>query len=275
MTAQQSPKDNPANILVFDSGVGGLSLVSHIRQALPGAVLTYLADTEKFPYGQLDENELVDRVCHLINKLCETQQPDVVVVGCNTASTLVLPKLRELLTVPVVGVVPAIKPAAQLSSSKVIGLLATQGTIQREYTDELIADFAHHCEVVRVGSNELVNAVEKKLAGETVDDQVYHDIAKAFSENPLASEIDTIVLACTHFPHAVEELQLALPAIRHWIDSGEAIARRVVSLLNGHPRFNSKTGGNMAYFTRLDGNNNGVERCLEQFGFNRVEEWNG
>ena len=129
-----------ANILVFDSGVGGLSIVEHIQQLLPASRLCYLADNKHFPYGLLDAPALIARVSDLISAAVQHQQADIVVIACNTASTLVLPELRRILDIPVVGVVPAIKPAAKLSLNKVIGLLATPGTIQRDYTDDLIGD---------------------------------------------------------------------------------------------------------------------------------------
>jgi glutamate racemase len=256
-----------ANILVFDSGVGGLTLVPHIRHRLPEIHITYLADNALFPYGILEAGQLTDRVVYLIDKLCRKQPIDLVVVGCNSASTLVLPALREKLSIPVVGVVPAIKPAATHSQSKVIGLLATPGTIQREYTDELIAEFAEHCQVIRVGSNALVEAVERQLYGEQVDPEIYQQLADEFAGHAKGDQLDTVVLACTHFPHAVEQLQTSMPHITHWVDSGEAIARRVEHLLTALPHASKKNKEqSKAYFTATK-NLLKLKPALQQFGF--------
>ncbi|WP_101756982.1 glutamate racemase [Oceanicoccus sp. KOV_DT_Chl] len=218
------------HILVFDSGVGGLSIIGHLRQQLPQASICYLADNAMHPYGLLDESVLINRVLEVVAKAIAQQQPDIVVIACNSASTLVLPHLRAQFSMPIVGVVPAIKPAALHSESKVIGLLATPGTIARDYTDELINDFAIDCDVIRLGTNKLVQLVEQKLAGEKIALAAYQQVLEPFAQHPLWPQADTVVLACTHFPLVKNELATALPHIKYWIDSGEAIARRVLQL---------------------------------------------
>jgi glutamate racemase len=264
------------NILIFDSGVGGLSLVGHIRNKLPRVNITYLADNAQFPYGLLNEDELINRATKLICQLCDQQQPDLVVVGCNSASTLVLPHLRKRLSIPVVGVVPAIKPAAQHSQTKVIGLLATPGTIQRDYTDELINEFAEGCDVIRVGSSSLVETIENTLRGIHSDDSVYRKIANDFIQHPKSSQLDTVVLACTHFPHALEELKQALPSVKSWIDSGEAIARRVEDLLVGDTAKKHNTAqphSNIAYFTSPAVVSSAQQQSFNSFGFTHIQHW--
>jgi len=266
---------SPYHILVFDSGVGGLSLVGHIRSQLAQVKITYLADNAGFPYGLLSENELINRTKKLILSTCDQQQPDLVVIGCNSASTLVLPHLRQQLAIPVVGVVPAIKPAAMKSQSKVIGLLATPGTIQRDYTNELIKDFANDCEIVRVGSNELVEAIEKRLNGVEYDRKLFTRITQQFAEQLNGTLMDTVVLACTHFPHAKEELQTAMPFVKHWVDSGTAIAQRVTNLLTEQEHHNdndnSTTNCNdFAYFTAAEALSPSFKENLKKFGFHDV-----
>ncbi len=275
MNAHTTTLQQPAgNILVFDSGVGGLSLVEHIRHSLPAAAITYLADNALFPYGLLQESTLIERACQLIGDLCRQQQHDLVVVGCNSASTLILPHLRQQLSIPVVGVVPAIKPAAQLSHSKVIGLLATPGTVQREYTDEMIAEFAPHCTVIRVGSSPLVHAVEQQLSGNSVDAKLYQGIAEAFLQHPASAQLDTVVLACTHFPHARQALQQAMPQVNHWVDSGDAIARRVSHLLAQQPRRQQRQASpDTAYFTAPERLQRPLKDRLKQFGFQHTAAW--
>ena len=264
------------HILVFDSGVGGLTLVKHIRAQLPQAKVTYLADNACFPYGTLNEHKLVQRTVDLVVDVCYVKQPDLVVIGCNSASTLVLPSLRKQLAIPVVGVVPAVKPAATKSQTKVIGLLATPGTIQRDYTDGLIKDFANDCQIIRVGSNELVEAIEKKLSGVDYNDKLFDKITQQFSEQLNGTSMDTVVLACTHFPHAQKELQTAMPFVKHWVDSGQAIAQRITTLLaeqTHHGSNNTTNCNDFAYFTSSETLTSSFKENLKQFGFHNASPW--
>ncbi|MGH1441655.1 MAG: glutamate racemase [Cellvibrionaceae bacterium] len=216
-------------ILIFDSGVGGLSITESIRAQHPHCSITYASDNAAFPYGTKDESELVERVDTVLHTLQELSKADILVVACNTASTVALPKIRERFQLPIIGVVPAIKPAAKVSESKVIGLLATPGTVSREYTKELINKFAKDCTVIPLGSSELVKLAEEKLrcSTNTVSPsfmQRLHTILEPLTHHP---NMDTVVLACTHFPLLRNELTQILPSIKHWVDSGDAIARRV------------------------------------------------
>ena len=220
-------------MLIFDSGVGGLSILQEIRRKLPGCELVYACDNGAFPYGTKPEHVLVSRVEKVLKALLPRVEPDIVVIACNTASTVALPKIRAHFTRPVVGVVPAIKPAAAFSQSRVIGLLGTPGTVSRAYTQQLITEFAGDCRVVRVGSGELVQLAEDKLRGKDVSPEKIRDI---ISPIVMETELDTVVLACTHFPLLLPELIHAAPRPLHWIDSGEAIARRVQSLLDADHR---------------------------------------
>lgn len=219
------------HVLVFDSGVGGLSIVQHIREALPRVQLTYLADPEYFPYGTLNDEELQQRVLTLLSNVSEQLSPDIIVLACNSASTLALPHLRAHLSLPIVGVVPAIKPAAQCSQSKVIGLLATPATVNRRYTDDLIAEFAPECDVLRLGSSELVELVEKELWGQPQPAKAFEQALAPLLTDPRWHQLDTVVLACTHFPLVRDKLSAAAPSVTHWVDSGAAIARRVQHVL--------------------------------------------
>ena len=222
---------NPGPILVLDSGVGGLSVHAHIRLRLPGVPTIYLADSAGFPYGTKSEQEVLQRVVSLAEAVHQVYQPSLVVIACNTASTIVLPELRARLQVPIVGVVPAIKTAAAVSQTRQIGLLATPGTVAREYTGRLIEHFASDCEVVRVGSHALVHLAETYLQGVSPDINQLREILSPFFEP--GRSIDTIVLGCTHFPLLTSELAQAAPRPIQWVDSGDAIARRVASLLEG------------------------------------------
>jgi len=199
--------------------------------AHPGeAQLLYVSDNAAFPYGEKSAAEVIDRATTVIEKACRRLQPDIVVIACNTASTVVLPSLRARLTVPVVGVVPAIKTAAQMSKTKTFGLLATPGTVSRVYTAKLIAEYAAQHYVISVGSSELVEEAENYLYGQPLDTQILASIIDAFVTQKNADNIDTVVLGCTHFPLIKPQLQMLRPDW-HWIDSGAAIASRVFSLL--------------------------------------------
>jgi glutamate racemase len=230
---------NSPRILVFDSGVGGLSVLAEIHSRIPRARLIYACDNEAFPYGTMGEEALVTRVDTVLRALISRLDPDILVVACNTASTLALPRIRAHFAKPVVGVVPAIKPAAALSRTRVIGLLATPGTVNRAYTRQLIDDFAGDCTVVRVGSSELVDMAEAKVRGVAPDPDRLRAIVAPLFDNPAT---DTLVLACTHFPLLRQELETVAPRSVHWVDSGEAIARRVESLLSANVQLASRTG---------------------------------
>lgn len=214
-------------IAFFDSGVGGLSVLQEVLKELPMCEVVYVADSEKFPYGLLSEKELLERVNSLTSKVFENFKFDICVVACNTASTVVLPTLRANLSVPIVGVVPAIKPASNLSRSGTIGLLATPGTIRRTYTDKLIQDYAQDKQVIRIGSSKLVEIAERKLRDGIVDTDSIKQELTAFIQS---SQLDIVVLACTHFPLLEDELKNVLGPKIIIISSGPAIAKRVASL---------------------------------------------
>jgi len=220
--------------IVFDSGVGGLSVVAAMSAAGLPLQIDYLADSEWLPYGEKPDDALRQRIPALLAAAAEALKPDIVVLACNTASTLALAETRAALSMPVVGVVPAVKPAAEITRTGVIGLLATPATVRRPYTDKLIADHAAACVVVRAGAPDLVALAEETLAGAAPQP---HRVAAALSllaDQPHGDAIDTVVLACTHFPLLRNELEAAAPGWR-FIDSGEAVARRVASVLNLKP----------------------------------------
>lgn len=217
--------------LIFDSGVGGLSVVSEIRKALPSMALDYAADDEFRPYGEKSAAQLQRRLPPLLSVLTEMTRPDLVVMACNTASTTALAHIRAALNIPVVGVVPAIKPAAGATRTGTLAVLGTPGTVAREYVDELITDFANDKQVLLLGSLNLVDMAEEKLEGKTVSpDRIKTELSPLFSGQS-GADIDTVVLACTHFPLLRDELKSAVTQTVRWIDSGEAIARRVKSIV--------------------------------------------
>ena len=219
------------HIVALDSGVGGLSICQPFLQRWPRAHFSYVCDNGFFPYGTKDEAALRERIRTIVVEIIQPLAADLLVVACGTASTLALDLIRELISIPVIGVVPAIKPAALQTTTKVIGLLATPGTVNRSYTTRLIQQFAEGCEVVKVGSDTLVRLVEGKLRGLPIDMAVLRaEIAPLFVTRG-KRRTDAIVLGCTHFPLAQAELLDAAPWPVSWLEPADAILRRAESLL--------------------------------------------
>ncbi|MDE5440733.1 glutamate racemase [Bradyrhizobium sp. CSA207] len=228
---------NSPTILVFDSGLGGLTVLREVVAARPDAHYVYVADDAFFPYGHHSEDEIIARVVPLMGELIGTHDPDLVVIACNTASTLVLSHLRAVYSVPFVGTVPAIKPACAQSKSRRVSVLGTKGTVKREYTRALIRDFAQGCEVTLVGSPELASLAERALGGDTISDgAILAELSPCFVGDPAdaGARTDTVVLACTHYPLLLERLTRLAPWPVDWIDPAPAIARRVSDLLGPH-----------------------------------------
>ena len=221
-----------ATALIFDSGVGGFSVFKHIRQAVPGLETCYLMDNQLFPYGIQPDDLLIERIVSLCQRACANENIDIIVIACNTASTLALPALREVFDIPIVGVVPAIKTAAQHSKNRHIALLATPATIDRPYINQLIADHADDCKVERIGSSDLVVLAENYWFSGQLDTYALQNILQPWIEY---EGLDQIVLGCTHFPLLSDEISKLYPHVG-LIDSGQAIARRLCFILQqlGH-----------------------------------------
>lgn len=263
--------ENP-RVLIFDSGVGGLSIFHEIRKRLPAVNILYACDNHQFPYGDKSETALIERVVTVLNKLVNTYTIDLIVLACNSASTIALPALRERLKQPVVGVVPAIKPASQLSSTKVIGLLATEGTVDRQYTRTLIKDFAPDCQVLSLGSQRLVEIAELKLRKHAVDLKELKTILDALLKQPQANKLDTIVLGCTHFPLLADELKAVTEKNISWIDSGQAIAQRVDDLLRDRPSKEDSSSPSLdAVFTKACPQHQKIYPYLLDIGFQQID----
>jgi glutamate racemase len=234
-------------ILVFDSGLGGLTVYREIAAARAGADFIYVADDAAFPYGAIAEPALIDRVVPLMDELIAAHRPDLVVIACNTASTIVLSELRKKFSLPFVGTVPAIKPACANSVTRHVAVLGTEATVTREYTRALIRDYAGNCQVTLVGSKALASYAEAEVAGAPVSDEaLYAEIAPCFRDD--GARTDTIVLACTHYPLLIDRLRRLVPWPVAFIDPAPAIARRVGDLL-GPPPSPLRHGSSRAIFT--------------------------
>jgi len=234
-------------ILVFDSGLGGLTVYRDVAAARPHADFLYVADDAGFPYGAMAERALVERVVDLIGRLIDTHRPDLIVIACNTASTIALPDLRRRFAVPFVGTVPAIKPACASSVTKRVSVLGTEATVAREYTRALIRDYAKDCRVTLVGAKNLAAYAEAELSGAPASDAaIAEEIAPCFLDD--GRRTDTVVLACTHYPLLLARLERLAPWPVNFLDPAPAIARRVVELL-GPPSSPQQTGSSRAIFT--------------------------
>ncbi len=217
-------------ILLFDSGMGGLTVASAVAKQLPEAHLIYSADNAGFPYGAWEEGKLTERIVAVMGALLEKAKPDLVVVACNTASTIAMTALRATYALPFVGTVPAIKPAAAQTKSGIIGVLATPGTVNREYTHSLIHTYAFHCKVFLHGAPRLAEIAEQKLRGHAVDlTELTDEIAPVFRKRD-GARTDVVVLGCTHYPLLTEEISKVAPWPVTYIDPAPAIARRVADV---------------------------------------------
>jgi glutamate racemase len=259
-------------ILVFDSGLGGLTVFSEVLKVRPDARYVYAADDAGFPYGRLSETALAERVLVVMERLLALHDPDIVVVACNTASTIVLPHLRERFRVPFVGTVPAIKPAAQTTRTGYVTVLATPGTVARDYTRDLVETYAAGCRVNLVGSRRLAGFAEAELAGNPVsDEELLEEIRPCFIEEA-GGRTDVVALSCTHYPLLLPRFQALAPWPVTWIDPAPAIARRVMHLI-GQPVPGHEADDNdaLAVFTGGDGMTQTFEKALRERGLPLIE----
>jgi glutamate racemase len=255
MTSTTEPKP----VLVFDSGIGGLTVLREARVLMPERGFIYVADDAAFPYGSWEEGALQERILSLFEKLLADHQPEICVIACNTAFTLAGAALREKFAdMTFVGTVPAIKPAAERTRSGLVSVLATPGTVKRAYTRDLIQSFASQCHVRLVGSENLARMAESYIRGEAISDEaVLAEIAPCFVEKD-DDKTDIVVLACTHYPFMANVFRRLAPWPVDWLDPAEAIARqarRKVPLIEGAEHadgydFAVFTSGNPDFATR-------------------------
>ncbi len=259
--------DPSTPILLFDSGVGGLSVLAALRLVLPEAPVIYAADNAGLPYGGKSEAEIAARVAGLLGRMTERLRPRLVCIACNTASTIALAAVREVLEVPIVGTVPAIKPAAALTVTGTIGLLGTEATIRQAYVDRLEAEFAGGKRLIRFAAPALVAAAEAKLRGGPVDPAAFAGAVAGLRGAPGGGAVDTVVLACTHFPLLLPELAEAfgaeLGSVR-FVDGAEGIARRIAHLTQGQPM--QRERGDAALFTAGGADVDALSPALARYG---------
>lgn len=237
------------SILIFDSGIGGLTVLREARVLMPDRQFIYVADDAAFPYGDWEEPALLAHMAKLFGGLIEKWSPEIIVIACNTASTLAIEHLRQIYPNQVfVGTVPAIKPAAERTSSGLVSVLATPGTVKRQYTRDLISDWASKVQVNLVGSKGLAPLAESYMRGGFVDESaVFEEIKPCFIEQE-GLRTDIIVLACTHYPFLVNRMRKMAPWPVDWIDTSEAIARHAASLIASGDQ-DEASSVDVAYFT--------------------------
>ena len=265
--ANQAAPARAPRALVFDSGLGGLSVLAEIRRLRPDVEIVYAADDAAFPYGRLGEAALVARVETVMARLIGETEPDIVVIACSTASTLALPALRAAYPrLPFVGTVPAIKPAAAASRSRLISVLATRGTVARDYTHALVREHAANCEVTLVGSPALAVIAERVMRDETIDDaEIAREIGPCFVEYD-GRRTDQIVLACTHFPLIADRLERLSPWPVGFVDPAPAIARRLDALIGVGPPGAAASHEGTAIFTSGDEPPPSLQKTLRRYG---------
>lgn len=262
-------------VWLLDSGIGGLTIARAIRQRLPGVQQYYMADHAAFPYGDLTSHALIERVGVLMTRAVAVQPVDAVVIACNTASTVVLPALRARLSIPVVGVVPAIRPAAAASASGVIGLLATPGTVKSAHVATLIERFAGHCRVLKVGAPGLAALAEQYWFNGTLDrEALARELAPL--QAPEWQALDQLVLGCTHYPLLREEIAAMVGAHVTLVDSGDAVARRLEAVLGDDSLKQGDSAGGYFHVTETLTESAGLAARIRAEGFRgirAVEGW--
>jgi glutamate racemase len=262
--------DNPSSpILLFDSGVGGLTVYDALRDVLPQAPVIYAADLAGLPYGTKTEAQIAARVAGLLGRMAERYQPRLACIACNTASTIALGMVRDVLEIPVVGTVPAIKPAAAMTRTGTIGLVGTEATIRQAYVDDLEARFAADKRLLRIAAPGLVAAAEAKLRGRAVDPDVIAAVQRGLAAMPDGDTIDTLVLACTHFPLLADEIAAAFGTAVTQVDGAAGIARRIAQLLEGQSF--ALASPNRFIVTGPLAGAEGLEKALAERGFGAAE----
>ncbi|MEZ5655018.1 MAG: glutamate racemase [Sphingobium sp.] len=274
MTVSFADCQPDAPVLFFDSGVGGLSILEPAQRLIPHMPVVYAADSAGYPYGTKSEAEIAARVPALLGRLVERYRPRIAVIACNTASTIALAAVRAALDIPVVGTVPAIKPAALSSKTRVIGVLGTDATVRQPYVDRLAAEHGADCTILRHGSAALVALAEAKLRGQPLDAEVAKTALLGLVEQSGGDRMDSVVLACTHFPLVQQELAEAAAALGigplAFLHGGDGIARRI-AFLNGDMQWPERSPPGIAVFTSRSADISALAPALETFNLFQIK----
>jgi len=235
--------NNNQPIGLFDSGIGGTSIWKAIHNLLPGEDTVYLADSKNAPYGQKSKDEIIALSIKNTEFLLE-QNAKMIVVACNTATTNAIKELRAKYDIPLIGIEPAIKPAAHNSRTQTIGILATKGTLSSELFNKAVEIYQDTTIIEQVGFG-LVKLIEDGQINSPEMTQLLH----SYLEPMIEANIDYLVLGCSHYPYLIPQIEKILPAHIKIIDSGEAVARQTEKLLAHYNAFSDKTNGNAVFYT--------------------------
>lgn len=239
--------ENNNPIGLFDSGIGGTSIWAAIHDLLPNEDTIYLADSKNAPYGQKSKEEIIALSIKNTEFLLN-QNAKIIVVACNTATTNAIKELRAKYDVPFIGIEPAIKPAATNSQKHVIGILATQGTLNSELFHQTAEKF-HDTKIIEQIGHGLVPLIEN---GE-MNSKEMNKLLHVYLEPMIAANIDYLVLGCSHYPYLIPQIKRILPKEIKIIDSGEAVARQTKSVLQEKVGLsNEKDKGKTVFYTNSD-----------------------
>ncbi|CUR53747.1 Glutamate racemase [Serratia symbiotica] len=252
-------------ILIFDSGFGGLSIYQKVRKLLPNIHYIYVFDNIAFPYGEKSEKFIIERVLNITHAIQKKHSITIMILACNTASVISLTTLRKYFKFPIIGVIPAIKPASYITKNNIIGLLATKATIRCNYTHQLINKFANHCQVKLLASTELVMLSEKKMYGKNISLKKIKKILYPWINMTIPP--DTVILGCTHFPLLLKELKIILPKHTTIIDSSTAIAHRSNQLMQLQKKIILTKNNNLVYCMKIYKNYNVISSIFKKYGF--------
>lgn len=240
-----------------------------LRDTLPNLTIDYLADTALFPYGEQPDDLLTHRIVTLLDAACHELRPDVLVIACNTASTIALPALRERLSIPVVGCVPPIRWAGRVSTTRTVGLLSTAATARRPYVLDLHRQFASDCRLITHGARGLADLAERAFLGDDIPDtDVEQELAALFSQ-PNGDEIDTVGLGCTHYTFLLPAFERLARRPLNWLDPAPAVARQVRTVLETavSPRGPEMLPPQRLLMTSAPFNAQRLEQAVNRLGF--------
>ena len=224
---------NSNPIGLFDSGIGGTSIWKEIHQLLPNENTIYLADSKNAPYGKRSKQEIIALCCKNVDFLLQ-QNCKIIVVACNTATTNAIKELREKYTIPIIGIEPAIKTAANLTKTETIGILATKGTLNSELFNKQVASFSSIKILEQVGHG-LVELIEN---GE-INTPKMENLLKKYLKPMIVENIDYLVLGCSHYPYLIPLIKKIIPKTLQIIDSGQAVAKQTKAILEKHNMINN------------------------------------
>lgn len=234
---------------IFDSGIGGTSIWKEVIKLLPNENTIYLADSKNAPYGEKSTEEIIS-LCIKNTELLISKGCKLIIVACNTATTNAIGYLRNNYTIPFIGIEPAIKPAALLSKTGAIGILATKGTLASELFEKTTANYTKNITTIEQDGEGLVQLIEN---GE-LNSYKLNELLISYLKPMLNYNIDHLVLGCTHYPYLIPQIQNIVGDNVKIIDSGEAVAKQTKAILKKHNLIASQKKSNHLFYTNIKTN---------------------